>query len=170
MSYSGPHIPRSTQRGATAVEFAIVSIVLLGLLITTLEFGRALFTWNSAIDATRRGARTAAIVAVDNDEAVYRSMCIAIGENGRCELMPGLERANVIVEYSMDGIAFAGTCTPGSCNFVRVSIAGYVHRFALALPIFPPGWVTTTRDGEVTEGITLPSFSTTLPVEALGAG
>jgi len=52
---------RKSQRGAAAVEFALVAIVFFMLLIGIVEMGRVLFTWNAAAEATRYGARVAVV-------------------------------------------------------------------------------------------------------------
>ena len=134
------------QRGGTAVEFALVLVILVALLAGLLEFGRALYTWNTAVDATRRGARTAAIAAMGDTTTVVNSMR---------ETMPALTAGEVTVEYSPNGVAFAtsGACVPGTCQFVRVSVDLHFHPVLYLLP----------------EEIQLPRFATTIPVEALGA-
>lgn len=133
---------RNPQRGAALVEFALVLFILLGLVIGAVEMGRAMFQWSSAVDATRRGARTAAIVAMNDTTSIRDAMLLD---------MSGLQAAVVTVEYSADG-SFPGSCSGrGSCQFVRVSVT---YTFTPLVP-FP--------------AITMPSFATTLPVEALGA-
>lgn len=142
------------QRGAAVVEFALVLVILLLLVFGLLEVGRALFKWNSAVEATRIGARTAAIVAIDDDAAVISAMNVFMqGE---------LDEDKVSIEYSADGVVFGdGVCVRGTCQFVRVSL-NYVYHPVFVF--FQPGISL------LPETITMPSFATTLPVEALGAG
>jgi hypothetical protein len=131
--------------GAVAVEFAIVLVMLLTLVFAAIEFGRAMFVWSAAVDATRRGARTAAIVQMGDRAKIVDSMLLGIS---------GLPDATVTIEYSADG-KFDDTCSGrGSCEFVRVSISNYT--FTTWMPFIPAS-------------IAMPAFSTTLPVEALGA-
>lgn len=52
-----PSTSRSKQRGVSAVEFALVLVVLLALLFGIVEFGRLFFTINSVQEITRRAAR-----------------------------------------------------------------------------------------------------------------
>jgi len=92
----------SRNRGAATVEFALVLVILLLLLFGMLEIGRAMFKWNSAAEATRIGARTAAIVAVNDKAKVLAAMQ---------PMMPELTADNVTLQYSTDGISFGGACT-----------------------------------------------------------
>lgn len=142
------------QRGAVVVEFALVLVILLLLLFGLLELGRALFKWNSAAEATRIGARTAAIVEVNDDAAVIAAMnTVMQGE---------LDASNVTVDYSIDGVNFArNICVRGTCRFVRVRIT---YEYRPVLVFFQPAISL------LPETIAMPSFATTYPVEALGAG
>lgn len=132
------------QHGALVVEFALVVTLMIFLMFGLIEFGRALYKWNAAVDATRRGARTAAIVAVGDSAAVLAEMQTVI---------PELESGNFSLEYSIDGNFPGATCIRGTCRFVRVGI-NYV--FAPAVFFLPAR-------------IAMPPFYTTYPVEALGA-
>jgi Flp pilus assembly protein TadG len=142
------------QRGAAVVEFALVLIILLLLVFGMIELGRALFKWNSAAEATRVGARTAAIVEVNDDAAVIAAMnTVMQGE---------LDTSSVTVDYSIDGVNFGrNICVRGTCQFVRVRVA---YEYRPVLIFFQPGISL------LPETITMPSFATTYPVEALGAG
>jgi len=132
------------QGGAAVVEFALIVILLITLLFGMIELGRALFTWNSAVDATRRGARMASIAAIGDKDTVLAAMRLS---------MPELTAADVNIEYSTDG-DFPGTaCVRGTCRFVRVSV-NYV--FVPAVFFLPAK-------------INMPPLYTTSPVEALGA-
>ncbi len=132
------------QTGAAVVEFALVVILLITLLFGMIELGRALFTWNSAVDATRRGARIASIAAVGDKSTVLAEMRLS---------MPELTAANVNLEYSIDGNFPGASCVRGTCRFVRVSV-NYV--FVPAVFFLPAQ-------------INMPPLYTTNPVEALGA-
>lgn len=142
------------QRGALAVEFALVLVVLLVLLFGLVELGRVVFKWNSAVEATRIGARTAAIVAVNDEASVLGAMnTVMMGE---------LAAANVTVHYSVDGVTFGrNVCIRGTCQFVRVTLS---YQYRPALVIFQPAMSL------LPETISMPTFATTLPVEALGGG
>lgn len=94
------------QGGAAAVEFALVAIVFFILLLGIVEMGRVLFTWNAATEATRYGARVAAVCDI-NDSAIVNRMQ---------RIMPNLAAGNVGIAYLPDG------CNKSNCTYVRVSL------------------------------------------------
>jgi Flp pilus assembly pilin Flp len=49
------------EKGAAAVEFAIVATLFFMLVFGTIDFGFAFHSWNNAVNAAREGARTAAV-------------------------------------------------------------------------------------------------------------
>ena len=49
------------ERGASAVEFAIVATVLFLLVFGIIDFGFGFHTWNGTANAAREGARRAAV-------------------------------------------------------------------------------------------------------------
>ena len=57
---------KNSQQGTTTVEFAILASVLFVLIFGVIEIGRAFFVWNSLAEATRRGARIAAVCPVNH--------------------------------------------------------------------------------------------------------
>lgn len=56
--YQGRH---GRQRGAAAVEFALIAILFFTLLLGIIEFGRLLYLWNTTQEVTRRAAREAVV-------------------------------------------------------------------------------------------------------------
>lgn len=127
------------QRGAAAVEFALVAMIFFMLLLGIIEMGRVLFTWNSAVEATRYGARVAAVCDM-NDTAV-------VGRMQR--IMPHIVAGNVNVTYLPSG------CNKSNCQWVRVAITGF--QITPHIPVL----------GETLGVLSLPPFSTTLPRESL---
>lgn len=130
------------QQGAAAVEFALVSILAILLVFGVIELGRALFKWNSGVDAARRGARAAAIVPMNDKASIVAEMRL---------VFPELQEDDVLLEYSPDGAFPASGCEPDTCRFVRVGIS---YTFRPLVFFLPP--------------LKMPPFSTTYPVEALG--
>jgi hypothetical protein len=120
----------TAQRGAAAIEFAIVSAVFFMLLLGAIEMGRLLWTWNAATEATRLGARMAVVCDVNEPNIITRMQ----------QRLGYLQPSNVTVSY------FPAGCTDANCQTVRVSLSGYSHRpiipfIALSIPI--PTFQTT---------------------------
>ncbi|MDR6556011.1 Flp pilus assembly protein TadG [Arthrobacter pascens] len=61
---------KSTERGAAAVEFALLAPVLFMLLLGIMEFGRAYNVQVTLTNAAREGVRT---MAINNDQASARN-------------------------------------------------------------------------------------------------
>jgi Flp pilus assembly protein TadG len=143
MNMNGPLSRANTrnrlQRGAAAVEFALVTaFFLLALLLGIIELGRAFFYMNAAAEATRWGARLA--VVCDVSEATRNYVRAAM--QGYVSVLPA---GQIGVDYEPQG------CVRGTCRSVTVSIrAG-----------------TTYESLIPTVNWTLPPFSTTLPTESL---
>lgn len=118
------------QKGAAAVEFALIAMVFFILLIGVLEMGRVLFTWNAAAEATRFGARVAAVCDM-NDAAILSRMQ---------QIMPNLAAANVSVAYLPSG------CTTSNCQQVKVSISNFqvtTHIPVVSAVLTVPRFTTT---------------------------
>lgn len=120
----------TAQRGAAAIEFAIVSAVFFMLLLGAIEMGRLLWTWNAATEATRLGARMAVVCDVNEPNIITRMQ----------QRLPYLQPGNVSLTYLPSG------CTDANCQTVRVTLAGYTHQpiipfIALSIPI--PTFQTT---------------------------
>jgi len=133
---------RTRQRGTTTVEFAIVGLVLMMVLFAAIEFGRIIFTLNVLQEAARRGARVAAICAVNDpgvaDAAVFTDL-------------RDFTTANVAVEYLDENGAPTGSFD--AIHYVRARVVDYP--ISLNIPLFH-----VTFDA--------PEFSSTLPRESLG--
>jgi Flp pilus assembly protein TadG len=121
---------RKCQRGAAAVEFALVAIVFFMLLIGIVEMGRVLFTWNAAAEATRYGARVAVVCGID-DAAILSRMQ---------RIMPALTETNVSVSYVPSGCSVAN-CQQVSVSIVNVPVTTFIPRAAMTLMV--PSFATT---------------------------
>ncbi len=125
------------QRGLAAVEFAIVALLLFTLLFGVIEMGRLLWTWNAAVEATRHGARLAA-VCDQNDSRIKAAMV------GR---LPALSASQIVITY-LNPPAADNTCTAADCKAVRVSLRDVTHQ--TLIPLVPlnlalPAFATTQR-------------------------
>lgn len=138
---------RRSNRGITTVEFAIVGSLFLTLVLGVIEFGRALFVMNTLTEATRRGARLAAVCPV-GDPAPANSA--AFGGT----MVAGLSTSNVQVQYlDVNGAPIASpSANFGSIRYVSVSITGFSQ--TLLIPGLP--------------SISMSGFTATLPRESLG--
>jgi Flp pilus assembly protein TadG len=127
MSRYRPHRRIYRELGTTSVEFALVSVVFFSLLIGIMEFGRILFYWNSAEEATRLGARTA-VVCDMNDADIKTKMH---------DIFPVVPVDKILVNYEPAG------CTSNTCQRVVVSIAGgvsvatFIPFISLTVPLAP---------------------------------
>lgn len=137
MSLHCPHPQQNRERGTSSVEFALVSVVFFSLLLGIMEFGRVLFYWNSAEEATRLGARIAVVCDI-NDSDVKTKMR---------EIFPVIPATNIMINYEPAG------CTSNTCQQVVVSITGGVS-IATFIPFVPLS-------------LSLPPFTTSLPRESM---
>ena len=136
---------RKHQRGAAAVEFALVAIVFFMLLIGIVEMGRVLFTWNAAAEATRYGARVA-VVCPPDDPAILGRMQ---------KIMPALAAENVVVSYAPNGCSVAN-CQQVSVSVQGVSVSPLIPRPPTDQPLQQARWA-----------LMVPPFTTTLPRESM---
>jgi Flp pilus assembly pilin Flp len=136
------HPGRTPQQGAAIVEFALIAMLFFILLVGIVEMGRVLFTWNSAVEATRRGARMAVVTDPGNPAEIRDEMR---------RIMPDLADDQISITYSPVG------CTVETCDYVTVGV-GEPTTYTVSPLVVPIGTLT------------LPPFSTTLPRESLGAG
>ena len=136
---------RRFERGAAAVEFALVATVggLLLVLFGTLELGRYMFTLNTATEATRLGARIAVVCNADDVQIKTRMAA----------MLPLLKPETIAVTYQPAGCAGSAEDARNTCASVTVAIQPGV-RFNSVIPLVPIN-------------LDLPAFATTLPREAM---
>jgi len=127
------------ERGAAAVEFALVATVFFTLLFGVMEFGRLLYLWNTTAEATRRGARIAAVCDL-NDGAISSAVHT---------LLPMLPKSQVSVAYA------PASCVAGTCTSVTVKVAATspINTFIPFVPL----------------SLLLPEMTTTLTTESLAS-
>lgn len=144
------------QDGTTTVEFAIIGMVAMLCLLGVIEVSRLLFTINTLGEATRRGARLAAVCPV-NDPAIAQMTVFNSTGGTNSPIINGLSTANVQLEYlGADGTPITADLTDPAnfllINYVRVQIVNYVHQW-----IFPGGLT-----------FAMPPQPSTFPRESLG--
>lgn len=144
---------KARQFGITTVEFAIVGALFFVLIFGVIEFGRALFVSNALAEATRRGARVAAVCPVGDTRPAQ--VAIFAGADGVSRIAPSLTTANVEVSYlNATGTVVADTVANySSIRYVRVRIVNFTQQ--LIIPFIRPSFLS-------------PAFAATLPIESLG--
>jgi hypothetical protein len=87
-------------RAQAMAEFALVLPILLLVVIGLLEVGRALFTYSSAINASREAARYASAYGVNTNSNLQFQDCAEIRNAARRTgiLLP-LEDSDIVIEY-----------------------------------------------------------------------
>jgi Flp pilus assembly protein TadG len=113
------------ETGAAAVEFAIVCFLLFTLVFGIIDFGFAFFSWNTAANAAREGARKA---AVTNDMGAVRDRVM--------ETSTGLDQSKmtVTIECGPAGGGSYGACgAQTEDDLVRVTVK-YDYSYLTPLP------------------------------------
>jgi Flp pilus assembly protein TadG len=143
------------QKGQSLVEMALVCLVFFFLLFAVLEFGRALWTYNTIVQSTREAARWAVVNiqnASDSTDIDRTRNIIIYGYpdvSGGTPLLPGLPSATINV--SIEPLQSDASGTPIT-EKISVSVSNF--QFQFLIPIAPT--------------ITLPAFETTLYTESKG--
>lgn len=114
-------MPRTSERGAVAVEFAILAPILVLLLLGIMEFGRAYNVQASLTNAAREGVR---VMAISNDQTAATTAA----KNAAVSLNPKLGDANFVFSPA--------TCTPGAqmsvtINYTLSTLTGIAGPFAM---------------------------------------
>jgi len=155
------------QKGAAMVEFSLIALLFFMVLFGIIEFGRAFFTYNTLVEATRRGARVAAVCPASTggiNMVKQATIFNATPENAQTTGLLGLTTANIQVTYWQSD-ATTQIATPLAANstdyekiaFVRVQILNLNNSNSINLTI--PG---------VSVSFPVPAIITTLPSESLG--
>lgn len=95
---------RGSERGAVAVEFAILTPVLIMLLLGIMEFGRAYNVQITLANAAREGVR---VMAINNKEAAAKTAAI----NASSVLTPGLTAG--MIKFTTEPTSTPATCAAG---------------------------------------------------------
>lgn len=147
---------RQNQQGTTAVEFAIVGVVFFTVLFALIDFSRLYFDLAALDEATRRGARVAAVCPVNDPRIAQVAIFNGADDGTESTLIPTLETQHVSIQYldtNGDLIGNPAGIGYGLIRYVRVSIQNF------QLQTFIPGFQTL---------LPMPEFETTIPSESLG--
>ena len=146
------------QRGAAAIELALLTLPLAGLTFGITEFGRALHQYNTVAKTVRDAARYQSTVAPGNTApaTTLPGRCLALTGNAatsgsNCSgstLLPGLTLAMITV---CDRVLCPGThnqqpTTVGPVNLVTVTVTGYpfTSMVPFAMPSIAFGPISAT--------------------------
>lgn len=170
------------QRGAAAVEFALIAMFFFAVLFGIIEFGRALFVWNSVQEVTRYVAREAVVcwrdrwMGNDTNYLQYRGFMgmnalpaapelattnISIEALRRAPNASGqlvvLGNSPATVDENISNCASSDTPTPRDCiGYVRVTVNASFTPLIGTLLWFP------------LPDIPLPPSTVVMPAESLG--
>jgi Flp pilus assembly protein TadG len=97
---------KASERGAVAVEFAIVAPVLVMLLLGIMEFGRAYNAQVTLSSAAREGVR---VMAIGNNTTAARTAV----KNAATGLLPALADGNITITPTI--------CTAGAQATVKIT-------------------------------------------------
>jgi Flp pilus assembly protein TadG len=131
---STPFPHPAKQQGAAIVEFAFVAVVLFTVLLAIMDFGRILFAWNAATEATRWGARVAVVCDKLSPDQIRDKMK---------RILPQLTNANIVINYYNPEGTINNSCDATNCKGVEVSITGLSVQpispfMSLVMPQVPP--------------------------------
>ncbi|MET3140391.1 UNVERIFIED_ORG: Flp pilus assembly protein TadG [Arthrobacter sp. UYEF2] len=102
---------RASERGAVAVEFAIVAPLLVLLLLGIMEFSRAYNAQATLSAAAREGVR---VMAISNDPAAAKTAA----KNTAVSLKPGLANTDIAFKNLDTGTA---VCAPGNRMSITIT-------------------------------------------------
>lgn len=143
------------QRGVALVEFAIVAALALTLLFAVLEIARAVFVANALTEATRRGARVAAVCPINDPAIAQVATFNAPGAGNTSPIVKYLDTSDFVLEY-LDRV---GTVIPDpngnfqQIRYVQIRVTNFEHELLIPFANFT---------------FTMPEFATRLPRESLG--
>ena len=112
---------RASERGAAAVEFALVAPILVLLILGIMEFGRAYNAQVSLTNAAREGVR---VMAISNDQTAAKTAA----KNAAVSLNPPLADTNFTFSPA--------SCTSGAqmsvtINYTLSTLTGIAGPFAM---------------------------------------
>jgi Flp pilus assembly protein TadG len=143
------------QEGVTTVEFAIIGALMLVMLFSVIEVGRAMFVLNALGESTRRAARMATVCPINDPAIMEVGLFNAPGGGTGTRIIGGLSAANFALEY-LDGngnVVASPAANFAQIQFVRTRIVGFQHQMLVPF---------------MTYLFTTPDFATTLRRESLG--
>jgi len=154
--HTGLSVRIRNNKGQSLVEMALVCMIFFFLLFGILEFGRALYTYNTIVQNTRAAARWAVVNVLDNSDAadITSTKNIVLYGSPTGSGTPALiGMTAAMVNVSVNPLE-VDTSTPPKpiSQKISVSVSGYPFQFII--PLAP--------------NITIPAFETSLYTESRG--
>ena len=146
---------RNRQKGIALVEFAIVGAIALMMIFAVLEIARAMFVANALTEATRRGARMAAVCPINDPAIAQVATFNAPGAGNTSPIVRYLDTSDFVLEY----LDRAGNVISSpddnfiAIRYIQLRVVNFEHEL-----LIPFANIT----------FTMPEFSTRLPRESLG--
>ena len=143
------------RKGLAVVEFAIVGALAITMILAVLEFSRAIFVANSLAEATRRGARMAAVCPIYDPAIAQVATFNAPGAGNNSPFIKNLDTTDFVLEY----LGAAGNLLDDPAGnfalirYVQIRVVNFEHTLLIPNANFT---------------FTMPQFSTRLPRESLG--
>jgi len=118
------------EKGAAAVEFAILLPLLVVLAFGITEYGRAMYQYDTLTKSVRSASRYLSQYAPGDSGRIGIATCLALNGNADCTgatLVPGLAASMISVcdSVSCAGSNFNQQTGSGTVNLVTVTISGY---------------------------------------------
>ena len=114
---------KSLQQGVAAVEFALVALfIFFPLLIGIIEFGRAMYIWNTVQEVTRHAARDATVTDFTNTSAMNLVRRNAIFRTTAGSLPAGPEITDTTVAIKYLNLALTTVDSSTTCPVKNINI------------------------------------------------
>lgn len=118
----GHVLSKISERGAVAVEFALLAPVLIMILLGIMEFGRAYNAQVTLTNAAREGARA---MAINNSQAI----AISATKNAATQINPVLADSNITFSATN---CVEGTQMTVTVNYSLSTLTGVAGPFAMS--------------------------------------
>ena len=143
------------QKGVALVEFAIVGGVALLMIFAVLEISRAVFVANALTEATRRGARMAAVCWINDPAIAQVATFNTPGAGNISPIVKYLDTTDFVLEYldRAGNVLNSPADNFSAIRYIQVRVVNFQHE--LLIPF-------------ASATFTMPEFSTRLPRESLG--
>lgn len=118
------------QKGLATLEFVLIAAVFLTLIFGIIEFSVLLYTWNTLTEATRRGARVAAVCPASALGVIRNIVVYNSASGGAAPVVHGLTTSMVQIAYDPLSGPYPDRYARPS---VQVWLEGYAYNLHLPL-------------------------------------